>query len=170
MAKKTLYDDEGNPVEVEFPDTNDGDNGPAELRKALKKEKTEKDNLEKELATLRADAKARTVKEVLEKKGVPDKVAKFIPADVVTSEQIDTWLTENAEVFNLTVTQSEANDATNNENATNLKRINSATESAVQATKDADIMAKLLNPNTPDSELKALLNEGEPLAVGRIRR
>ena len=170
MAKKTLYDDEGNPVEVDYPDTNENENGPAELRKALKKEKTERENLDKELATLRAESKARTVKDVLDKKGVPDKVAKFIPADVVTSEQIDEWLTANADVFNLTVVQSGANTETNNENANNQKRINNATESAISATKEADIMAKLLNPNTPDAELKALLNNDENLAVGRIRR
>lgn len=170
MAKKTLYDEDGNPVEVDYPDTNESDNGPAELRKALKKEKTERENLDKELATLRAESKARTVKDVLDKKGVPDKVAKFIPADVVTSEQIDEWLTANADVFNLTVVQSGANTETNNENANNQKRINNATESAISATKEADIMAKLLNPNTPDAELKALLNSDEPLAVGRTRR
>ena len=168
MAKKTLYDEDGNPVEVDFQD--EPDNGPAELRKALKKEKTERENDAKELATLRAELRARSVKDVLESKGVPNKVAKFIPADVTTSEQIDQWLTENAEVFNLTVVQSEAKTEVNQENINNQKRINNATQTAIPATKENDILAKLLNPATSRDELEALRGGEETQGVGRIRR
>jgi len=168
MAKKILYDAEGNEVEVDFQDEND--NGPAELRKALKKEKTERENLDKELATLRAESRARSVKDVLESKGVPNKVAKFIPADVTTSEQIDAWLTENAEVFNLTVVQSEAKTEINQENVDNFKRITNATQNAIPVTKDATLLAKLLNPNTPREELESMRGGEETQGVGRIRR
>jgi len=170
MATRTMYDENGeNPVEVEFQD-GQNDNGPAELRKALKKEKTERENDAKELATLRAELRARSVKDVLESKGVPNKVAKFIPADVTTSEQIDQWLTENAEVFNLTVVKSEADTKPNQENVDNQKRITNATESAIPVTKATDIMAKLLNPNTSRVELEALRGGEETQGVGRIRR
>ena len=169
MAKKTLYDDEGNPVEVDFQD--EPDNGPAELRKALKKEKTERENDAKELATLRAELRARSVKDVLDKKGVSDKVAKFIPADVTTSEQIDSWLTENADVFGFTTEKSEANTEINQENVSNFRRITQATETAIPATKDNDLMAKLLSPNLTMAELSSMRDGGEtPQAVARIRR
>lgn len=168
MAKKTLYDEEGNPVEVDFQD--ESDNGPAELRKALKKEKTERENIEKELATLRAESRARSVKDVLESKGVPNRVAKFIPADVTTSEQIDEWLKENAETFNLTVVESGADTKPNQENVDNFKRITNATQNAIPVTQDATLLAKLLNPNTSKAELEAMRGGEETQGVGRIRR
>ena len=169
MAKKTLYDEEGNPVEVDFQD--EPDNGPAELRKALKKEKTERENDTKELITLRAELRARSVKEVLDKKGVSEKVAKFIPTDVSTSDQIDLWLTENAVVFGFTTDQPEAKNEVNQENVNNFRRITQATETAIPATKDSDIMAKLLSPNLTMAELSSMRDAGEtPQAVARIRR
>ncbi len=171
MAKKTLYDEEGNPVEVEFPDSNDsGDNGPAELRKALKKEKTDRENLEKELATLKTDLRARSVKEVLDSKGVPAKVAKFIPSDVTAPDQIEAWLSENADVFGFTVEQSEVVDEANQANRANAKRITNATESAISATKETDILAKLNDPNLTRADLDALRDSSAGAAGGIARR
>ena len=57
---------------------------PANLRKALKKAEREKKELAEQLAQIQSDLRNRSVKEVLATKGVPDKVAKFIPADVST--------------------------------------------------------------------------------------
>ena len=169
MAKKTLYDEEGNPVEVDFQD--EPDNGPAELRKALKKEKTERENDAKELITLRAELRARSVKDVLDKKGVSEKVAKFIPADVSTSDQIDLWLTENADVFGFTTNPPEVKNEVNQENVNNFRRITQATETAIPATKDSDIMAKLLSPNLTKAELLSMTESEEtPQVVTRIRR
>ena len=74
-------------------------NGPANLRKALKRAEKEKKELAEQLSAIQSDLRSRSVKEVLAQKGVPDKVAKFIPGDVSTPEQIDAWLTENADVF-----------------------------------------------------------------------
>jgi hypothetical protein len=88
------YDeDDFDEVEVENQD------GPANLRKALKRAEKEKKELAEQLAQIQSDLRNRSVKEVLETKGVPSKVAKFIPGDVSTPEQIDAWLNENADVF-----------------------------------------------------------------------
>jgi hypothetical protein len=76
-------------------------NGPANLRKALKRAEKEKKELAEQLAAIQSDLRSRSVKEVLAQKGVPDKVAKFVPADVSTPEQIDAWLTENADIFGI---------------------------------------------------------------------
>ena len=171
MAKKTLYDEEGNPVEVDFQDNNDGDSGPAELRKALKKEKTERENLEKELATLRTDLRTRSVKEVLDSKGVPSKVAKFIPSDVTAPDQIEAWLAENADVFGFTVKEeSGAESEQTQENANKFRRINAATESAIPATSEQDLLAKLMDPNLTRADLDALREGSSSSGTARRQR
>ena len=73
--------------------------GPANLRKALKRAEKEKKDLAEQLAKIQSDLRSRSVKEVLASKGVSDKIAKFIPGDIETHEQVDAWLTENADVF-----------------------------------------------------------------------
>lgn len=169
MAKKTLYDEEGNPVEVDFQDA-ETDNGPAELRKALKKEKTERENDAKEIATLRAALRARSVKDVLDSKGVSPKIAKFIPSDVTAPDQIESWLSENADVFGFTLDKSDAKDEVNQENANKFKRITSATETAIPATNDQDILAKLMDPNISKEEAWALRDSTIGTGTGRRTR
>lgn len=169
MAKKTLYDEEGNPVEVDFQDAQD-DNGPAELRKALKKEKTEKETLAQELAALRAESRARSVKDVLDTKGVPTKVAKFIPADITTPDQIESWLNENADVFGFSVEESGGDDEKRTESAAKFKRIANATESAIPATSETDLLAKLNDPNITRAELDALRDASTGVGTSRRHR
>jgi len=132
------------------------DNGPANLRKALKRAEKEKKELAEQLATIQSDLRSRSVKDVLATKGVPDKVAKFIPSDVSTPEQIDAWLTENADVFGLAVTpeQSAAN-AEDQRNIASYQRINAATQNANTPTRDQDLAAKLAGAKTLE-ELNAI--------------
>ena len=72
-------------------DNNDG--GPANLRKALKKAEKQRTELEEQLSSMKANLRDRSVKDVLETKGVNPKIAAFIPREMETSEQIATWLT-----------------------------------------------------------------------------
>jgi len=74
MANQYEYED----------DYEEQDNGPAELRKALKKAQKEREAIEAELSQLRSDMRSRSVKDVLASKGVPDKLAKLIPSDMNT--------------------------------------------------------------------------------------
>jgi hypothetical protein len=89
MANQYEYEDE----------TEEQDNGPAELRKALKKAQKEREAIEAELSQLRSDMRSRSVKDVLASKGVSDKLAKLIPSDVNTPEQIDAWLKLNTVMY-----------------------------------------------------------------------
>lgn len=123
-------------------DTNDNSGGPADLRKALKRAERERKALAEELENLRKEATQRTVKEVLATKGVPEKVAKFIPGDVTTPEQIDEWLKDNADVFGISFAES----APNNEptaNEVSYRRISAAVQNAYTPTRDADLLAKV---------------------------
>ena len=86
------YDDDEDDLVAEETQQQD-QNGPANLRKALKKAEREKKDLAEQLAKIQTDLRERSVKEVLATKGVPDKIAKFIPSDLAP-DQIDGWLQE----------------------------------------------------------------------------
>ena len=120
-----------------------------------------------QLASIQSDLRSRSVKEVLASKGVPDKVAKFIPGDVSTPEQIDSWLVENADVFGFQVSEEAApSEETPNANAMQVQRINAVTHNANTPSRDQDTASKLAGVKTKD-ELD-LLVFGETL--GRRRR
>lgn len=128
-------------------DYEEQDSGPAELRKALKKAQKEREALEAELNQIRKDLKSRTVKEVLESKGVPTKLAKLIPSDVDTPEQIDAWLTEYSDVFGIQGEKSQEETAQPNVDEETIRasqRINQTTSTAQTPSGDESIHQKLL--------------------------
>lgn len=131
--------------------------GPANLRKALKRAEKEKKELTEQLAQIQSDLRNRSVKDVLASKGVPDKVAKFIPGDISTPEQVDAWLAENADVFGFQATPAEVAPVSDEEQANRAayQRINAATQNANTPTRDADLMAKLAGAKTVE-DLNAL--------------
>jgi hypothetical protein len=131
-------------------------NGPANLRKALKRAEKEKKELAEQLASIQSDLRSRSVKEVLAQKGVPDKVAKFVPGDVSTPEQIDAWLSENADIFGIKPTEETAQASQEQQaNVASYQRINAATQNAATPTRDQDLAAKIAGAKNID-ELNAL--------------
>ena len=131
-------------------------NGPANLRKALKRAEKEKKELAEQLASIQADLRSRSVKEVLAQKGVPDKVAKFIPGDISTPEQVDAWLSENADIFGFSKTEETAQASEETQaNVASYQRINAATQNANTPSREADLAAKLAGVKSLD-ELNAL--------------
>jgi len=128
---------------------------PANLRKALKRAEKEKKDLAEQLASIQADLRSRSVKDVLATKGVPDKVAKFIPADISTPEQVDAWLNENADVFGFSKPADAPADEEAKANIRSYDRINAATQNVNSPTRDADLMAKLAGAKNID-ELNAI--------------
>ena len=156
-------DDDFDDIE-ETPDQN----GPANLRKALKRAEKEKKELAEQLAAIQTDLRSRSVKEVLASKGVPDKVANFIPGDVTTPEQIDSWLTENADVFGFQKTEEAAQaDEKTQANVAAYNRINASTQNATTPSREADLMSKLEGAKSID-ELNAITgNPGTRFSRGK---
>jgi hypothetical protein len=98
-------------ADVDYGDTETaGDDKPKGLRSQLEATLEENKTLKQELANLQSAARERSVTETLKAKGVNPKIAKFIPADVASEEQVSTWLTENADVFGFTVTDTPAGE------------------------------------------------------------
>jgi len=142
--------------------------GPANLRKALKRAEKEKKDLAEQLAKIQSDLRSRSVKDVLASKGVSDKIAKFIPSDVETPEQVDAWLAENADVFGFKPADAESAPISEEEqsNRAAYQRINAATQNANTPTRDADLMAKIASKGLTKEDLDALT--GNP--SGRFNR
>lgn len=84
------YDDD---LDLDIPD----------LRKADRAKAKRIKELETEIADLRKQGRERAVKDVLVAKGVtnPGKIAKLIPADVSAEAEVEAWLGEYADVFNI---------------------------------------------------------------------
>jgi len=152
------YEDEDDDLDLEDTPAQVDPNGPANLRKALKRAEKEKKDLAEQLAKIQSDLRSRSVKDVLASKGVSDKIAKFIPGDIETPEQVDAWLSENADVFGFKTTQEEAAPISEEEqtNRAAYQRINAATQNATTPTRDADIMAKLNSKALSKDDLDAL--------------
>lgn len=160
MAKKTLYDEDGNPIEVDIVE-DDGE-GPAALRKALKKEKEAREASDKELAQLRSEVRGGRVADVLKAKGVSEKIAKFIPSDITAPEQIEGWLKENEDVFGFKIESETApDDSKNQEQAGRQAQLSRATETGITPTKQAETIQKLNDPNLTKAELDAMSQGGQ---------
>ena len=135
------YDDDDDLDAVEEQEQN----APANLRKALKRAEKEKKELAEQLASIQADLRGRSVKETLAQKGVSEKIAKFIPGDVSTPEQVDAWLTENADVFGFQKAEADAAPVSEEEaaNRAAYQRINAATQNANTPPRNQEIAAKI---------------------------
>jgi hypothetical protein len=130
------------------------DNGPANLRRALKKAEKERNALQEQLDSVKSNLRQRSVKDVLETKGVNPKIAAFIPSDLEAPEQIAAWLDEYSDVFGFAQAQSETTETTENDAA--IQRIESSTNSAVTPGRDADLFNKIASASTKE-ELAQLM-------------
>ena len=125
-----------------------------DLVKQLRKATKQKD---KELAELRAQfegvskaQRERSIKDVLESRGVNSKIAKFIPSDVdSTEESLSKWLDDNGDVFGFQATESNQPvvDATQ---AAAYKKMNNATDQGLTPDSGEDIMRKLMSASSKE--------------------
>ena len=140
----------------EYEDDDDdvtaSDNG-NDLVKQLRKAAKQKD---KELAELRAQfegiskaQRERSIKDVLESRGVNSKIAKFIPSDVdSTEESLSKWLDDNGDVFGFSTESNQS--VVDPAQASAYKRMNNVTEQGMTPDASDDIMRKLMSANSKE--------------------
>lgn len=88
-----------------------GDNGDIpELRKAYRKLQKQNKDLLEQLNGMQKQVRERSVKDVLAAKGLPPKIAAFIPESANTSEEVEAWISEYGDVFGIQV-EDQASDA-----------------------------------------------------------
>lgn len=133
MANQYDYDDDDD-FETEEAQ------GPANLRKALKKAEREAKAMREELEALRSQQRQQSVKSVLEQKGVNPKIAALLPKDVDSPEKIDAWLSEYSDVFSALNTQSDDIEDPNREIN---QRIDRTISTASTPAREEDMMSRL---------------------------
>ena len=102
------WDDEDDDQDIDQFD-NDGSDLLKKLRKAKRSDEKRIKELTEQLEGFTKLQRERTVKEVLEKKGVNAKAARLVLKDLddVSEESVNNWLDDNADLFGLTVASDE---------------------------------------------------------------
>lgn len=135
--------------------TDSGQDAITQLRKVNKTLEKRAKELEQELNNLQKQNRQRTVKDVLEAKGVNPKIATFIPADIDTSEEgITAWLTEYGDVFGVESAGQEAKAPA--QDLTAQHRITNVVSTGQAPDIDEDALAKILSAGSP-AELNRIL-------------
>ncbi len=123
------------------------------VNRALEKRAKE---LEQELSGLRTQTRQRTVKDVLQAKGLNPKIAAFIPQDIDSSEEaITSWVNEYGDVFGIQ-TPSEEKPAAKSPEVMAQARINNIAATGTAPDVDEDAFAKIAAAKTRE-DLDALL-------------
>ena len=135
-----------------------------DLVKQLRKATKQKD---KELAELRAQfegvskaQRERSIKDVLESRGVNGKIAKFIPSDLdPTEESLSKWLDDYGDVFGIESQESNQN-VVDPAQAAAYKKMNNAVESGLTPDSGDDVLRKLMSANSKEELDEVIRNSG----------
>ena len=140
-------------------DTSNDGNAMKELRKAYKKLQAEKKELSEALEGMQSSLRERSVKDVLASKGLPEKIAAFIPKDATTSEEVEAWITEYGDVFGVQSSEAEepAQQRQVNPELAALNRIAETQSSGQPFTNDPDQLASLIAGADSQEDLNKLL-------------
>jgi len=142
-------------------DERGGDNPIKALRKIEREQKATIKELQEQLSQMKATVRDRSVKDVLVSKGLNEKIAKFIPADLTAADEIESWVSENAEVFGVTVDSvpesTTGGESTTDPDALASQRIASTQASGSTASGDPDQVAALIKAASSPEELNRLL-------------
>ena len=120
-----------------------------QLRKAAKQKDKEIQELRAQFEGMSKAQRERSIRDVLESRGVNSKIAKFIPSDVdSTEESLSKWLDENGDVFGFSTESNQP--VVDPAQAAAYKRMNNVTEQGMTPDASEDIMRKLMNANSKE--------------------
>ena len=134
----------------------DGSDLLKKLRKAKRNDEKRIKELTEQLEGLSKSQRERTVKEVLEQKGVNPKAQRLILKDLdeITEESVNTWLADNGDLFGLTqpeVTQEQQL------NRAALRQQDMVTQLGMTPDRADDLLNRINNAETAE-ELYSIIN------------
>ena len=148
MATNYEYDDEDDDTTTDVV---------GQLRKVNRALEKRAKELEQELSGLRTQTRQRTVKDVLQAKGLNPKIAAFIPQDIDSSEEaITNWVNEYGDVFGIQAPTEEKPAVSKSPEVLAQARINNIAATGAAPDVDEDAFAKIVNAKTRE-DLDALL-------------
>jgi hypothetical protein len=123
-----------------------------DLRKAYKAAQKQNKELQEQLNGLQSSLRERSVKDVLASKGLPEKIAKFIPTEATSAEEVEAWLAENGDVFGVQATATEEQPQQVNPELQAWQRISATQAGGQPFTNDPDQLAGLIaNADSPEA-------------------
>jgi hypothetical protein len=139
-------------------DAQNESNAMKELRKAYRAATKQNKELAERLEAIQSNVRERSVKDVLASKGLPEKIAAFIPKDATSADEVENWLNEYGDVFGVQ-SSSEAQQpaAQASPELQALGRIASAQSSGQPFSNDPDQLAGLIAGANSPEELNKLL-------------
>ena len=145
-------DDQDTDNEVQM----DGSDLLKKLRKAKRNDEKRIKELTEQLEGLSKSQRERTVKEVLEKKGVNPKAQRLILKDLedISEESVNTWLDDNGDLFGLTKEPSVSEEQELNRAA--LRQQDVVTQLGTTPDKAQDLMNRVMNAASAD-ELTSII-------------
>jgi hypothetical protein len=153
------WDEDEDDLDTDTDVQMDGSDLLKKLRKAKRSDEKRIKELTEQLEGLSKAQRERTVKEVLEKKGVNAKAARLILKDIedVNEESVNHWLNDNADLFGLTVDTPEqkANDI----DRAALRQQDAITSNAITPDRMDDINNKIDGADSMDALLDILRSQ-----------
>lgn len=135
-----------------------GGNALQQLRKANKAKDRQLKELTEQLSAMQKSVRERSVKDVLAAKGLPVKIAAFIPESATTSEEVEAWIAEYGDVFGVTPAQQDAgSQSANAPELDALGRISQAQAGGQSFSNDPDQIAGLIAGAADPAALNRIL-------------
>ena len=149
------WDDEDDDLDNDMESSNDGSDLLKKLRKAKRADEKRIKELTEQLESISKVQRERTVKEVLEAKGVNAKAARLILKDLdeVNEESVSNWLADNGDLFGL---QTQQRNEEQEINRATLRQQDVLTQNAVSPTTGEDLNMRLDSAQSAE-EIIALL-------------
>jgi len=133
----------------------DGSDLLKKLRKAKRNDEKRIKELTEQLEGLSKVQRERTVKEVLEKKGVNPKAQRLILKDLedISEESVNTWLDDNGDLFGLTKPEVNPEQEVNR---AALRQQDILTQNSLTSERTDDIESRIANAQSADEILSIL--------------
>ena len=154
------YDDDEDDLDTDTDMQMDGSDLLKKLRKAKRADEKRIKELTEQLEGLSKVQRERTIKEVLEKKGVNAKAARLIIKDLeeINEETVNNWLDDNADLFGLKVEESKNPEQESNRAA--LRQQDIVTQNALTPERTEDLQTKISNAESAE-EILAILQANQ---------
>jgi hypothetical protein len=149
------WDEDEDDLDTETEVQMDGSDLLKKLRKAKRNDEKRIKELTEQLEGLSKAQRERTVKEVLEQKGVNPKAQRLILKDLdeITEESVNNWLEDNGDLFGLT--KPEVNEEKELNRAA-LRQQDMVTQLGMTPDRADDLLNKINNAETAE-ELQAII-------------
>jgi hypothetical protein len=153
------WDEDEDDIDTQDESQMDGSDLLKKLRKAKRADEKRIKELTEQLEGLSKTQRERTVKEVLEKKGVNPKAVRLILKDIddISEESVNNWLDDNGDLFGLTPAQDAS--AANTADLAALRQQDVVTQGATTPDRAENLEQRLNNAESAEEILSLLRSQ-----------